>query len=152
VVGALGREIEAPGERQLHRDVARQLAWQAEQPARGGDEVALDLRDAEHRGARRDQQIARQRDLGAAGERRSVDRGDDRLRVLARDDAAEAAALGAHAAGIGAHLLQVGAGAEDVALGGLRRSDADLDLVVGSMRSMASMPCDGVLTPWAPGG
>ena len=84
VVGALGREIEPSGERQLHRDVARQLARQAEQPARGGDQIALDLGDAEHRGARRDQQIARERDLGAAGERGSVDRGDDRLRVLAR--------------------------------------------------------------------
>ena len=90
VVGLLGGDGVA-GEGQLHGDVARELAGEAEQAARRGDQVALDLGDAEHGGRRRHHQVAGQDDLGPAGQRGPVDGGDDRLGALALDDAGEAA-------------------------------------------------------------
>ena len=64
---------------------------------------------------RGDDQVAGEHDLGAAGEGRAVDGGDDRLGALAGDDAAEAAPLGVAARRPGPALicLEVGAGAED---------------------------------------
>ena len=82
VVGQLGADRVA-GERQLHGDVERDLAGQAEQAAGAGDERPLDLGDAERGGGGGDDQVAGQHDLGAAGQRRAVDGGDDRLGALA---------------------------------------------------------------------
>jgi hypothetical protein len=96
------------------------------------DEVALHLRHAEHGGLRRDDEVAREHELGPARERRAVDGRDDRLRTLAHHEPPEAATRRHHAAGVDAHLLQIRAGAEDVALRRLRaRQDADPHLVVG---------------------
>ena len=93
MIGALGGEIEATGDREFHRDVPGDLAGQAEQTTGRCDEVPLHLGDAEHGRARRDHEIARQHQLGSAGERRTVDGGDERLGALAMHEAAEPATL-----------------------------------------------------------
>ena len=64
---------------------------QPDEPAGRGDQAALDLRDAEARVARGDDQVAGQRDLEPAGQRVALDRGDQRLARRALRDAGEAA-------------------------------------------------------------
>ena len=72
------------GHRELERDRERHALREPDQPAGGGHQPALHLGDAEPRGVGRDDEVARQHDLEAAGERGAVDRGDDRLREVAR--------------------------------------------------------------------
>ncbi len=106
------------GEAQLDRDVARQHPGKAEQPTGGRDERTLHLGDAERRGRRRDDHVARQHDLGTTGERRTVDRCDEGLGARPRDDPAEPTALGLQVAGLAlVDRLEVRTGAEHVALG-----------------------------------
>src|SRR3546814_11015601 len=65
--------------------------------------------------------VARQDDLGSAGEGGAVDGRDDRLGALALHDAREATLLGGQGGAVaGVDLLQVGAGAEH---GRLARSE-----------------------------
>ena len=87
-------EVVGPGgvdrvarEGELHGDVERDLAAEAEQAAGAGDERPLHLGDAEGGRGGRHHQVAGQHDLGAAGQRRAVDRRDDRLGALPLDDA-----------------------------------------------------------------
>ena len=77
-VRALGGDRVA-GQRQLHREAVRDPPRQPHQRAAGRHEPALDLRDAELGVARGDDQVARERDLEAAGDREALDRRDDRL-------------------------------------------------------------------------
>ena len=67
------------GQRELHGDLVGYPPGQPQQAARGGHQAALDLREAELRVVRRDDQVAGQRDLAAAGQRVALDRGDERL-------------------------------------------------------------------------
>ena len=67
------------GEQQLHRDLARQLVDDAEHAAGRRDQSALDLGQAELRPLLGDDEVAGQRQFGAAAERGAVDRGDGRL-------------------------------------------------------------------------
>ena len=114
--GALGGDRVA-GQGQLHRQVVRDPARQADQRAARGHEAALDLGDAEAGVARGDDQVAGQRDLEAAGQRPALDRGDQRLARRALDDAGEAAAL--HVRPLAGHeRLQVHARAERAAVAG----------------------------------
>ena len=75
----VGRRHRLTGEHQLHRHLARQLLDDAEHAAGRGDETALDFGQPECRALPRDDQIAGQRQFGAAAERGAVDRGDGRL-------------------------------------------------------------------------
>ena len=77
--------------------------------------------------ARRDDQVAGERDLEAAGDGEALDRGDDRLARRALDDAGEAAALDVRALALD-EGLQVHAGAEALAGAG---EDRHLQVVVG---------------------
>ncbi len=78
---------------------------------------------------RRDHEVAREEDLESAGERRSVDRGDQRLGEAAGDDATETTLLRRELAALAlGDLLQVGTGAERGTRAG---EDDDGDRVVG---------------------
>ena len=112
-VRALGGDRVA-GERQLHREVVRDPLREPDQRAGGGDQPALDLRDADLRVARRDDQVAGERDLEAAGDREALDRRDDRLLRRPLRDAREAAALRVGPLA-GHERLQVHPGAERAA-------------------------------------
>jgi len=78
LVAALGVDRIAR-QRQLHGQVVRNPPRKPQQRRAGRDEAALDLGDAEPRAPGRDDQIARQRDLEAAGDGEALDRGDQRL-------------------------------------------------------------------------
>ena len=117
-VRALGGDRVA-GDRELHRDVARQHPREPEQPARARDQRALDLGDAEGGGGRGDDEVARADQLAAARQRGPVDGGDQRLAAIEAGDAAEPAGLGDQAGDVaGGDLLEVGAGAEHRAAAG----------------------------------
>src|SRR5215218_152557 len=115
-----------PGQCHLHGDVERDATRQAQQCAAGGDETALDLRDAQLGLARGDDQVTRQCDLEPAGDGEALDRGDQRLVGRALRDAGEAPPLDVWA--LAAHeRLEVHAGAEALARAG---DHADLELPV----------------------
>src|SRR6202034_4541851 len=78
LVGDLGVD-RVTGQRRLHRQVQGELAAEAEEPATGGDQAPLHLGDAEARILRGDDEVAGTDDLGAAGQRGALDRGDQRL-------------------------------------------------------------------------
>lgn len=82
---------------------------QGSQPGRlpGGDHPSPAFRKRETRGTRGDHEVAGERDLEAAAERRTFDRGDQRLGPTAPDQAVLPAAPGVSAA-----VFQVGAGRE----------------------------------------
>ena len=77
------------GQREFECLLVRNALLQAQQPAARGHQAALDLGDAELRGARRHDQVGGEHDLGAAGQRVALDRGDQRLarRPLGEADA-----------------------------------------------------------------
>jgi len=77
------------GQGHLHRLVVRQ----PQQPASGSDEAALDLRQPELRAAGGGDEVARQDDLEAAGERVALDNGDERLAGERLGEPREAATL-----------------------------------------------------------
>ena len=111
-VGPLGVDGVA-GHGQLERDGHRQPLGHPDQAAGAGDQPPLGLGDAEGGVLGGDHQVAREHDLEAAGQRRAVDGGDDRLGEVALGQPAEAAArphdVPALAAAEG---LEVHAGAE----------------------------------------
>ena len=125
-----GRVDRVAGEGELRRQLDRDLPLQADHSPGGGDQAALDLRQAEGSLLRGDDQVAGERDLGAAAHGVPVDRGDQGLadpvlgqagepplRVGGRgDDAARG------------DLLEIGAGAEGPARAG---DDDRPHLVVG---------------------
>ena len=83
------------------------------QPTGRGDQPALHLRQAEGGRFRGHHQVAGERDLRPAGQRRAVHGGDPQLRARREHEPGEAAALGPEGgAASGGDLLQVGAGAE----------------------------------------
>ena len=111
--GALGADRLA-GQGQLHRQVVRDPARQAQQRAGGGHQPALDLGDAEAGVAGGDDEVARQRDLEAAGQRPALDGRDQRLARGPLGDAGEAAVADVRALA-GHERLQVHARAERAA-------------------------------------
>ena len=68
------------GQDHLHRRGLPDRPRQAEQSTGAGDQVALDLGEAERRSSRRDDEVGGQHDLASARGGKSVDRDDDRLR------------------------------------------------------------------------
>ena len=93
--------------------------YRPRQPAQAAAECqigAFDLGQAEARGIARDDQVAGERDLEPAAERRAFHRRDPRLGARQIDEAGKSAGGGAAArGGIGGDLLHVGAGAEGAA-------------------------------------
>ena len=76
----------------LERSRQRQPLREPDRPARTGEQPALDLGQPERRLVGGDHEVAREHDLEPARDRRAVDRGDDRLREVALDEAGEATA------------------------------------------------------------
>ncbi len=126
-MGSFGRD-RITGEDQLGRDVAGECHRETEEATGGGDERTLHLGHPETSVGRRDDQITRQDDLGAAGQRRAVDGGDQRLGANPLDESGEPALLGAHlSSGAARDGLEIGARTEHRAGTG---DDADPDVVV----------------------
>ena len=75
----IGRRHRLAGEQQFHRDLARQVVDDAERSTGGGDQATLDLGQPEPGPLLGDDEIAGQRQLGAATEGGAVDGGDGRF-------------------------------------------------------------------------
>ena len=124
------------GQAQLGEQLARDELRQQRGDAAVGRQADLDVGDGEVGVARRDQQVAGERERHAGADRAALDRGDHRLGAVA--DRAHravqllqplAALLGRHVAA-GGELVQVAAGAEEAAGAG-EHDGADLRIVRG---------------------
>ena len=101
------------GEDHLQRRTLAEHAGETEQASRTGDEVALDLGEAECRRRAGHHDVGGEGDLAATGSRQPIDGGDHRLAPLAVGEAGEATARRHLRSGIaGVDLLEVGAGTE----------------------------------------
>ena len=92
LVGAC-RVNRTPGEDQLPGDIEGQGPRRPEEAGAGRHHPDADLRQAEARRARGDDQIAGEDDLESSAEGRALDRGDQRLAAPAADDPVLPAAL-----------------------------------------------------------
>ena len=104
LVGALGRQ-RLTREDRFHRGRSADRAWQAEQPAGTGDQVALDLGESERRSGGGDDEVGGEHDLASAGGRQAVDGNDHRLLAIAVDEPGESAAFGVRACGLVRQLI-----------------------------------------------
>ena len=131
----------------FHCQVAGKCPWQPEQPSGCCDQGALDLREAEPRRGRGDDQVAGQDQLHAAGHRWAVDGGDEGLGALTLHQPCEAAPNGAEAGGSAGDGLEVGASAEGRSVGGEYRRPCPgvlLEAVDGLFEGLGQLLVDGV--------
>src|SRR5262249_37183804 len=115
------------------RDLGREREWHAlrqpDEAAGRREQAPLHLREPEDGVVRRHDEVAREHDLEAAGQRRPVDGGDEGLGASALRGAAEPAPLRHQLeAATGCDQLEVGTGREDGSTAG---DDDGPDLVVG---------------------
>ena len=130
-VRLLGAEPLA-GEHQLGGPGRRQRPRQPEQPAGRRDDAPGHLGEPELRVRRRDDEVAGQDQLGAAGQREAGHRGDHRLGARVAHPPGEPALLGGELGpAAGGQRLEVGAGAE---VGPRAGEDRDPDLRIGLER------------------
>ena len=130
------------GERHLHRHAVGDPPGQPEQGAAGGEEPDSGLRDAELDALRRDQEVARERQLEPAGEGEALDRGDQRFAGPLGEELVES--LG-HP--LGEERLEVHPGAEAASGAGQHAGGEPVvavELVHGGEQALAELGVDRV--------